>query len=159
MANYGDVALNLPPDWSRERLLNKRPNHMTIGHTAGRSDVALKDDPEARHAFAWCAVGPQFIDELDARKSDGFSFVNKNDWDSVYYEWDAEGYLVAQNQRLMAIPEAKYIELRAAEREELERTSVNTANEEALGLADRVSGITLTNRDGEALNRKRKGRR
>ena len=101
--NYGDVALNLPPDWSRS-LTATDPQFMltTVGHVNGVADARLKADPGKRHQFRWNAANDPSISVFRSRH---YSFVNKNaGWEKneELWEWDGEGFIVHNGQRLMA---------------------------------------------------------
>jgi hypothetical protein len=111
--NYGDIRLNLPPDWDRRNVSNPQFINSTIGHRNGVSEVRLKDNPEQRHAFAW--VDPREVNgqsDVDQNQDDGYTFVKQADgWIADRWSWDAEGRLRCEGQLLMFLTEENWTEL------------------------------------------------
>jgi hypothetical protein len=107
--NYGDVALQLKPDWSRHRQSGDQSFILTtVGHENGRADAFLKDDPGKAHQFQWCA--PSDVNRLNYLRGQHYKFCTNADWDKNEYlwEWDGEGYIVHNGERLMAREESYY---------------------------------------------------
>ena len=155
MANFGDIALNLPQDWSRFKLHDKRQALMTVGHEDGVADAYLTEEPEARYQFAW--VEPRYKDEVDMNRTRGYKFVTKSEWtkNEDLWEWDAEGYCLCMGQRLMARPAALFF-ADLAERQRVRANLKNRAEEEVQEIAERY-GIPITGEDnGKPIARRRR---
>lgn len=147
MANYGDIALNLPADWSRSKQHDQNYALMTVGHTDGVADARLTKEPDKRHQFAW--VDTRYKDEIDINRTKGYVFVKTPDWtkNESIWEWDAEGFCVCKGQRLMARTEEKFLADMEARRKQ--RNSVmkqNKDEDEARELAARA-GIRISAED------------
>jgi hypothetical protein len=152
--NYGDVALNLKPEWSRKRETNKQYALRIVGHENGVADAYREKEPAARHQFAW--VDPRYVDDISINRSKGYDFVTKTDWvknERLWY-WDAEGYCVNDGQRLMARPAHMYFE-ELEERERARSRRKDKAADEALAIAERA-GIEIEDESGKRLTRKQR---
>lgn len=132
MPNYGDVALNLPPDWSRGRMVGSPDFMLTaIGHENGVPDVFLTDHPEARNQFTWC--DPRDQSRTSVLRTQHYIWVNKADWtkNPDLWEWDGDGFILHNGQRLMARDESHYNKARDdAERATKEREGRQVSSEE-----------------------------
>ena len=119
MPNYGDVALDLKPDFDRRKLHDKKQGMWTVGHLEGVSDATLKEEPNKRNQFAW--IDKRYHDELAMHLMAGFEFVTKDRWNinETLWQWNAEGHCYNQGQLLMARPAALYFEQRSARDREL----------------------------------------
>jgi len=156
MPNYGDVTLNLPPDWSRRSMATDPGFTLTtVGHEGGKADVRLKDMPDQQHQFRW--VHPQDVDAISVLRTNHFEFVNKNaGWEKSdnLWEFDGEGRIIHKGQLLMARNRIYYDE-EVREREERERgTQKKSAAEEAVDEALRrieARGATIEDERGQRL--------
>lgn len=161
MANYGDVALNLPADWNRRKLTDQRFALLTVGHQDGIADARLKDHPDELHQFAW--VMPTFKglpnDEVDVNRTKGYKFVKKTDgWEKNenLWEWDAEGYCTFQGQRLMARPAELFFADMAERRATRDRVMGTNADEEQAHRLAAKHGIQISGEeDGKPIKRRR----
>lgn len=154
MPNYGDVALNLAPNWSRRSENDQQLALRIIGHEAGVPDVCLKDDPEARHQFA--RVEPRYKDEIDINRVKGYEFVTEGQWmkNVPIWQWDANGHLDIAGQLVMARPEHLYVE----ELERRRRLRLSRKDKEldtARALAER-NDIQFEEEAGSRVRRKRR---
>lgn len=154
MANYGDIALNLPADWSRFKQHDQNYALMTIGHAEGVSDVRLTKEPDKRHQFAW--VDTRYKDEIDINRTKGYRFVTEKEWtkNEHLWEWDAEGFLLCKGQRLMARDEDRFLADMAARKKQ--RDSVMRTNkdeDEAQELAARAGIRISAEDDGRPVRR------
>jgi hypothetical protein len=108
VANYGDAALNLGPEWARYKENDQNYALQIVGHDGGESDVYLKTDPDKKHQFAW--VDTKYSEDVQINQSKRYRFVKKDDgWvkrDGLW-DWDAEGFLVFRTLRLMARDESE----------------------------------------------------
>lgn len=150
MANYGDVALNLPANWDRSMMHNKKLAMVMVGHKEGVADVRLKGEPEKRHQFRW--VDPKQNEDIDMFQLDHYRFVNKEEWDKtdLLWTWNAEGRLVGPGH-LMA-RDAEFYFAEVAERER-EADQSEAEDERALAAAERA-GITVTDLEGNRVKRR-----
>lgn len=148
MANYGDAALNLGPEWARYKESDQNFALQIVGHKDGESDVRLKDEPNKRHQFAW--VDTKYRDDIAINLTKGYRFVKKDEgWVKAeeLWEWDAEGFLVWKTMRLMARPIERLVDDMAKRKQQRERVmGTNKAEEEAAELAARA-GIQITGDD------------
>jgi hypothetical protein len=103
MPNYGDVMLELPPDWSRSRI-GGAPAFMNtaVGHEGGVADAYLTDKPEVLHQFRWCA--PEDRTAMDTLRTAHYVLCKKSEWtkNPNLWEWDGDGHILHNGQRLMA---------------------------------------------------------
>jgi hypothetical protein len=156
VANYGDVALGLGPDWSRYKLNDQTFALGTVGHEGGVADVYLEDEPDQQHQFAW--VDTRWRDEVSINRQKGYEFVNVNaGWVKSERLWDvdAEGFVVHNGQRLMARPFARFLEDMKARKTQRDRVMGTNKDEEAAIAAAARAGIDLTGDEGKPLRRKR----
>lgn len=147
MANYGDVALGLKPEWDRSSEHNQEYALRIVGHTNGVADARLKNDPDKRHQFAW--VDPTYLKEVNVNRTKGYVFVNKNTgWEKAdnLWEWNAEGNLLYEGQLLMARPGELYWK-DLDKRIELRGGVKDNADEEAENIAARA-GIRISREEG-----------
>lgn len=103
MPNYGDVALNLPPDWSRTRVGGDTAfTLLTVGHENGIADAFLTDDPDKAHQFRWCA--PDDKNAMSTLRTRHYQLCTSKDWtkNPDLWEWDGDGYILHNGQRLLA---------------------------------------------------------
>lgn len=162
MPNYGDVALNLSPQWNREALHNSNLDYQlwTVGHEGGVSDAFLKEDPERRHQFAW--VDPRRTDEVSKNKVKGYEFVKcdkdnpeNGAWIKNSKLWDvtAEGFVALFGQHLMARPAERFFADQAI-REKAIANRRDKDGEAAKRLAEQ-HGIDMTDDDDRPRTRRR----
>jgi hypothetical protein len=107
VANYGDVALGLKADWSRNKYQKPEQTLFAIGHEGGEADVYLTDDPDAEHQFRW--VNPLDKEEVTGLLMRKYQFVTKDKWTKrvdYMWEWNAEGKIYYGGQILMARPKS-----------------------------------------------------
>ena len=154
MNNYGDVALNLKPDWDRRRISNKKYALWIVGHDNGKSDAYKKADENARHQFAW--IDPRYAEELAINLSSGFTYVTKAEWtmNEQLWQWNAEDKCYNQGQLLMARPAALWFAQQAEREKELAGR-----NDDDMDAADEIArraGIPLQ-REDEAPRKARRG--
>lgn len=101
--NYGDVALNLSPDWDRGSV-GGDPNFAltTVGHSHGVADAYLTQYPSQLHQFRW--VQPQDNNAVSVLRSNHYVFCTRKEWtkNDALWEWDGEGYILHNGCRLMA---------------------------------------------------------
>ena len=154
MPNYGDAALNLPPDWTRTKFESEQVQY-TVGHKEGVAEVRLTKNPEEEHQFFWCDLNHPT--DKDVLRDQGFTFVNKDEWTAERWEWNSEGKLRSLLGLLMARPKAVYLAEEDRKRAKREREMVNRAEAEALSLAEQ-HGIEVTDGDGKRLVRARRNR-
>ena len=144
MANYGDVALSLGPEWARYKLHDQNYGLMIVGHVNGVADAYLTIDPDQEHQFAW--VETRYRDEIDINRSKGYRFVKQDEWtkNENLWEWDAEGFVLCKGQRLMARTKERFLEDMAARRKQRDQfMGTNKDEEKALEIAARA-GIEIT---------------
>lgn len=138
MPNYGDVALNLPPDWSRSRLASGQEFHLTtVGHENGVADAYITNEPDRLHQFKW--VNPLDNTEVSIAKSRHYVFVEKGSWtkNPHLWEWTGEGNIVFNGQYQMARDaEWYYKEEEARKNEEKQRRTPGK-----LPMDERVSAL------------------
>lgn len=142
MANYGDVALNLSPDWDRNKLYNKDFAQQTVGHSGGKADAFLTKSPDEAHQFYWVPKLDQRM--IASRQVDGYRFVTKDEWSinkELGWEFDAEGIASFGFERLMARPAAKYHETERA-KAELRKSKAQREREAELQ-AQAASGVRV----------------
>ena len=157
MPNYGDVALNLSPKWSRSLEHNQDYALWTVGHENGVADVYLTSDPEAKHQFAW--VDPRRKDEITKNKVKGYRFVHKSLFtknENLWGDWTPDGFIQCFDQNLMCRPEELYLRDRL-EREEAALRAKDKDSDAARRLAARA-GIALTEDEDEQPSRIRRRR-
>ncbi len=156
MANYGDVRLNLPADWSRSTVFNRQFVNSTVGHKAGVAEVRLEKNPDKRHAFTW--VDRLNRQDVDQNRDDGYAFVKKADgWIADRWEWDGESFLICEGQALMAISEEGWKVLEG-ERTEMNARSIpsDPADDPKLQeLADRVK--VMINKENQPHKQRARG--
>lgn len=153
MGNYGDVALNLSPDWDRKHLSDRKFALWIVGHDTGKADAYQTKDVDKRHQFAW--IDPKYREELAMNLSGGFVYVTKDSWtiNESLWQWNAEDKCYNQGQLLMARPAALYFEQQAARAREL-NSRKDKALEEADIIADRA-GIPIEREEGDRRKRMR----
>jgi hypothetical protein len=156
MPNYGDVALNLPHDWSRTHMVGD-PSFIltTIGHEGGKADARLEADPERRHQFRWCA--PNDTTAISTLRSRHYEWVLKSTgWvkNPNLWEWDGEGYIIHNGQRLMARDATFYVEEQAEndrrDAEARKRRSMTREEEDSLRAIE-ARGATIEDEQGRQL--------
>ena len=140
MMNYGDVALNLRPEWNRKLIHDKKFALWIVGHEGGKSDAALKDQPDKRHQFVF--IDRRYKDELAMHLSNGFTIVDKDHWDinETLWQWDSENHVNNQGQTLYARPANLYFEQQTARERELNSRAdkAKDADDEAREIALRA---------------------
>lgn len=151
--NYGDCALNLPPDWSRGRNVG-HPGFLntTVGHENGVSDAYLKMDPGKAHQFRWCA--PEDQDATSTMRTQHFEPCMKADWtkNAFLWMWDGEGYIVHNGQRLWARDKQYYLADKEAAAEEQKRRNQKTQHDDEQAEARAVAqGVTIEDDRGREL--------
>lgn len=154
MANYGDVALNLPADWDRAKIHNKEFTFTTIGHKDGVADAYLTKEPDARHKFY--AVDKFNRNEIAARRTEGYGYVTKDTWtvNEDYWEWNADGIAQRGVELLMAMPAAKFAELEESRRRF--KVMKQEREREAEAREAEARGIAVTDERGERLTVRRR---
>jgi hypothetical protein len=108
MPNYGDVALGLKADWSRNQYENPEQVLFTVGHENGEPDLCLTDAPNEEHQFRW--VDPLDKTAVTALHMKGYTFVDKATWTKrldYLWEWNAEGKCAFGGQVAMARTRSK----------------------------------------------------
>lgn len=142
MANYGDVALNLGPDWDRNQLHDRKYALRIVGHKDGIADVYLTKDPDKRHQFAW--TDKRYRDEVDLNLADGYRFVKKGEWTKheLMWEWNADDEIAYLGMSLMARPAELYFAAQAEKEQQRNREQKDKHAEEARQIAER-SGISI----------------
>lgn len=111
MPNYGDVAVRLSADWSRNQYDNQEQVLMIVGHEGGEADAYLTDDPDGEHQFYW--VDPDNKFQVTGLQMRHYEFVNKDKWTKrldYLWEWNAKGHVAFAGQELMARPKRYWIE-------------------------------------------------
>lgn len=155
MANYGDVALNLSPDWDRRLQHNQNYALWTIGHENGTADVYLEADPDARHQFAW--VDPKRGDDVTVNQVKGYRFVKKADgWTknpNLWGDWTPEGLIRNFDQLLMARAAALHFEDKAKRDRDIANRK-DKDSEKAREIARQV-GIDIDDDDQPVRRRRR----
>lgn len=158
MANYGDVALGLKSDWNRNNYEYQEQMQGTVGHEDGKADARLKSEPDKRHQFRFVDhLGTRAKQEISGLRMKGYEFVKNETWDKheFLWEWDAEGFLVHDGQRLMARPEDKFT-ADQARRDGI--THAAAQDQSADNELDNVpAGLIATDGEGKPRARKRKG--
>lgn len=151
--NYGDVALNLKPDWDRAEESNQEYALLNVGHENGVADAYVTDAPGERHQFAW--VDPRYADDVQMNRLKGYDYVKKDSWtkNEKLWEWDAEGFCISRGQRLMA-RRAELFFRDVAKRDQFRSKKKSDADEAAARIAART-GFAITGDDGQALRRRR----
>lgn len=149
MANYGDVALGLKPDWSRSKENDQNYALQIVGHENGEADVYLKDEPDQAHQFVWVPLA--YRDTVSVYSTKGYSFVKKAEgWvkRENLWEWDAEGFVLSRWGRLMARTKERFLEDMEKRRIQRERVmgSGNDDDKRAREIAERT-GIQITEDD------------
>ena len=132
--NYGDVALNLGPDWSRNSLASGQDYMLTaVGHEQGVPDAYLKEKPKERHQFRW--IDPRNQSEMSIARTKHYMPVTKTEWEknSNLWEWNGEGFIVHNGLLLWAREEIYYIEDKekqdAAQKQRDEKTAMSPEEE------------------------------
>lgn len=158
--NYGDVALNLDPQWSRAIYDPSRFMLSTVGHVDGVSEAHITARPEERHQFYWISLA-QGRERSDAEEMDvslhqslGYSFVEKETWtiNETIWHWTANGHCKGVAGLLMARPARLYYEEKA--RREAQSTEAAIADVESeIALRAEGSGMSVRGEDGEPLRR------
>ena len=154
--NYGDVALNLSADWSRSSIAGD-PSFVltTVGHEAGRADAFLLDNPSKQHQFQW--VSPSDQNSVSIARTRHYGFCNKNQgWEKNEYLWefDGEGFIIHNGQRLMARDRMWYDQERDADKRrkeaEKKRRSVTPEEERAVSALE-SRGVIIEDERGRPL--------
>lgn len=101
--NYGDVALSLPPDWSRSRIAGS-PTFVltTVGHESGIPDAFLTEHPSVVHQFRW--ADPADGNTVSILRTKHYQLCNKSEWSKnpSLWEFDGEGRIIHNGQALYA---------------------------------------------------------
>lgn len=153
--NYGDVALHLGPDWSRGNV-STSPKFMltTVGHRNGVADAYLTDAPRQKHQFRWCAVEDK--DAISDLRTRHYKWCTRSTWtkNEELWEWDGDGYILHNGQRLMARHEQYYhadkeqLDLVTSQRDK--KRSTDPEEEAALRQIER-QGATIEDERGRQL--------
>jgi hypothetical protein len=160
VANYGDLGVALPKDWNRRAQNDQAFIMNTIGHTEGKSDVWLTEEPDQEHQFAWVDV--RHRDEVAMNQSRGYRFVKRADgWEKIdLWEWDAEDFLIrADGQRLMARKKELFVADMKARKEQRERVMNTNKDDEAVAKLAAKLGISISGDDGKPVRRRVSGLR
>ena len=153
--NYGDVALDLPADWSRGRVAGD-PSFIltTVGHENGVADAYLTNDPGRRHQFRW--MNPKDESAKSIARTKKYIWVTKAEWtkNEDLWEWDGDGFILFNGTRLMA-RDAKYYYAEKAEEERQKkeregRRSVTPEEEQAVRRLEN-RGIIVEDERGRQL--------
>jgi hypothetical protein len=157
VANYGDVALVLRPDWERRKENDQHYALRIVGHQDGVADAYLEEEPDKEHQFAW--VDPKYKTDVAVNHTKGYRFVKKDEgWtkNDDLWEWNAEGFCVRESDYLMARPKDRFLEDMAARRTQRDKVmGGNKAEEEAERIAANA-GIEIS---GDSPKVKRRGLR
>lgn len=149
--NYGDVALNLPPDWSRLRMMGDQSFLLTtIGHENGVPDVFKTDNAGDKYQYQW--INPRDLSRISTSRSRKYEQVTRSTWSKNpnLWEWDGNGNLIHNGTFLYARPaEAYYADQdaldEATERRDSKR-SMSQDEEEALRKIERQGAIVEDDR-------------
>jgi hypothetical protein len=156
VANYGDLALNLAPDWTRNKLHNQQASLRTVGHENGVADAHLTKEPDTEHQFAWVDTRNQ--DEISLNRAKGYDFIKKDGWtkNPDLWEWDAEGFCFFAGQRLMARSKERFLADMADRRRQRDAVmGAKSKDEEYIERMAAHAGIEITGSDdGKPLRRK-----
>lgn len=153
--NYGDVALNLPPDWSRARVQGPAAFTLTtVGHVGGVADAYLTNDPSKEHQFRWC--DPRDYDAVSDLRTKKYAWCTKDLWtkNDDLWEWDGDGWIVRGTERLMARDGIHYFEEIERQKEEKKRQSQRRSlsdDEEAAMRRVEARGGTIEDERGRQL--------
>lgn len=154
--NYGDLALNLKPDWVRGAQSDQNYALMMVGHSNGVADAYLTKEPDARHQFAW--VDQRYRDDDAINKTKGYHYVKNTTWTKTddLWEWDAEGFCVFKTYKLMARSEDRFLADMSERRAQRDRVmGSNREEDDAARIAERA-GIEVTDEGGRPLKRVRR---
>lgn len=157
-SNYGDVALDLKPDWSRLKLVHDDLfTQQMVGHEGGVADAHLTDEPDAKHQFQWC--DPKDEARVNRFRTQGYAFcvLGKGGWTKNEKLWEAtaDNNIRFLGQNLMARPERLYREEKAKKIEDAERVKLRKNDEAALRLAEKL-GFVVEGPDGKPLEQMRR---
>jgi hypothetical protein len=153
--NYGDVALNLPPDWSRSRLASGEDFMIkAIGHENGKADVYKKDHPGDKNQFQWCAKSD--TNRLNRLRTKHYVEVIRGQWEKnpLLWEWDGESHVFHEGEFLMAREERFYLEdeeKRKREQAERDGSRADSREEEAFMRSIEQRGGEITDDRGRQL--------
>lgn len=155
--NYGDVALNLAPDWDRNRIHNQESIFQLVGHKDGVADAYVTERPADRHQFFWIEKKDQRA--YAARSAEGFRYVTRDEWtiNETLWEWNAAGHAQFGIEELMFRPASMYFESRAR-RQKLRKREEDREREAEAAAAERA-GITITDDHEAAIERRKVARR
>lgn len=135
--NYGDVALKLPADWSRSRMVGDAAFVLTtVGHECGIADAYLTESPGLRHQFTWCA--PEDQNRMSTLRTKHYELCAQSTWtkNPHLWMWDGEGFIIHNGQRLMARDRVYYDQEEAdnlrADEERDKKRSVSQEEENAM---------------------------
>jgi hypothetical protein len=142
MPNYGDVALNLGANWSRNQYENQELMMLAIGHEDGTPDVFLTDDPEAEFQFFW--ADPKDAKEVTQARMRGYEFVKKSEWTKhdILWAWDATDRLEYAGMNLMARPKERWL----ADQQRVKKLSERARHEDDKELDNLPAGLVPTKR-------------
>lgn len=134
--NYGDVALNLPADWSRTRLSNEAFGLLIVGHEGGEADVFLTDEPDKQHQFKF--VDPNNQAEISMALTHHYEFCIKGKWDKRenLWAWNAEGRIHYMGNQIMA-RDRKFYDEDLQKREDIAKKNVEREDNAVAALADK----------------------
>lgn len=152
MANFGDVALNLPKDWDRARLYNQKFSLQTVGHKNGVADAYLTKDPDAEHQFYW--VDPRDYRHIAELKIDGYKFVEKGEWtiNEDLWGWSTDDRATFGTEILMARPAEKFYSAQKAREDARKSEAQRKRDEEAARVA--AAGMAVTDERGQRISRR-----
>lgn len=163
MPNLGDIALNLPLDWSRSRLASGFEFHLkTIGHEGGVPDLYRTEAAEERHQFQWCDKKDE--SRLNALRTRHYRVVKKSEWtkNPNLWEWDGEDLCVHGGEFAMAREESYYLAEREAEersRQDRRSNPFDSPEEARAARAIESRGGAITDDRGRELKPLRQQRR
>lgn len=153
MANYGDVALNLPANWTREANLGKDQDFVIqiVGHSDGVADMALTKEPDAQHQFYWLDMKDDA--EVSRMYSRGFSLVTQDKWtkNEHLWRWDDQDFCVFNGRKLAARPAHLY-HADKVRREQAERPTEELFNDKIANDAA-TRGALLHDTEGRPLQK------
>ena len=133
MPNYGDVALNLRPDFDRSMVVHSMLLNTLVGHVGGKADMHLEDAPDELHQFQFVNMADR--DKLSLAKMKGYKFVKKSEkwWiNEDVFTWTPEGF--AENtggDRAMFRPASLYLKEQAQMTDEQKRRKRAQQQEDA----------------------------
>jgi len=158
MANYGDVALGLRADWTRNNYENQEWVLSTVGHEDGEADVFLTDEPDTQFQFLWADVmaRPGHASDAQLAAMRGFEFVKQTEFTKrkLLWQWDAEGFLIHAGQKLMYRSKERWLVDQKRRSDIQAKTSADSSDRD---LDNAPDGLVAMTADGKQVKRKKRG--